>query len=72
MVSKQTEGTIPLEGHVTQPCVQRPDALHVNVTACVTPTDIQIGKDLRSALGLTHVSTSHEEISERRWNKVQQ
>lgn len=39
---KQTEGTIPLEGHVTQRCVQGPDVLHVNVTASVTPTDIQI------------------------------
>lgn len=42
MFPKQTEGTIPLEGHVTQRCVQGPDALHVNVTASVTPADIQI------------------------------
>lgn len=42
MFPKQTEGTVPLEGHVTQRCVQGPDALHVNVTASVTPTDIQI------------------------------
>lgn len=42
MFPKQTEGTIALEGHVTQRCVQGPDALHVNVTASATPPDIQI------------------------------
>lgn len=42
MFPKQTEGTIPLEGHVTQRCVQGLDALHVNVTASATLPDIQI------------------------------